>query len=171
MSITVQQLADGLNITVERLRQITGRDSLVPNMRVTPEYARELRDQVRDRTSETGKPASGLTLETYVPNPLVISAIEGAGEAIRRSERTLAEAVTAIFVVNAVTFDDLVAQGVAPFASSPGVMNEPSEAGANALADWVIDRVNAAMLQAVIRNAFGGGRNALIITKILSGDS
>lgn len=146
--ITVQELADELGITIERLGAITGLKHFAPEVKLSGEYATVVRAQVLDRTNEARKPTpSGLTLETYAPHVLANEALEAVVHYGNTNPTILLfrpeQMAPVIMIAQAVVLADLVDQGIAPYAQTPGVMAEVNSDAADALVDWVIEAINA----------------------------
>lgn len=129
--------------------------------------------------SETPEPvgteapkATGLTLETYAPHPLVETAIECAAHQISEAGKLgAAFAVRAtphiMTVASAVVLADLVAQGVAPYAEAPGMASEDSPEATGAIVDWVGKRVSAELMGNLLRSLRRGGRGESLIAFLM----
>lgn len=116
------------------------------------DLARNLRTEAEATPEPEAPAATGLTLETYDPSPIVIAAIDAAvrqtSESARYGVRTAAVVGTCCMTValNA-AMADLVEKGVAPYANGPGVYAEPNIEAAEALSEWVTKRATEVAIE------------------------
>jgi hypothetical protein len=180
MSITVQELADEFGVSIEVVENVTGLKSWSGKAMVSEEAADKARAELAragyHAKVETPEPvgteaprATGLTLETYAPHPLVEAAIECASHQITNAGRegvrvAIGIAGSVMTVASAVALADLVAQGVAPFAEAPGVYAEANGESAGVLAEWVSERISSLLMADLMASALRGrGRDSTII--------
>ena len=138
-----RDLADELNVTLERFAEILGLDPALMTGRefITGELVNEVRVSVRRAQARP----TGLTLDTYDPSPIVLAAISYSVKAIHSvpTPREALALMTPIMAVAAgVVLADLVEQGVAPYADGPGVQAEEiADEEYGALMEWLGPRL------------------------------
>lgn len=165
--ITVRELADELGVTPYALGQVANLHSWAEDATVPDDLAAHAREMLSGQASETPEPVptstpgdnpmvtamrehvakvnEPLTLENYEPHPFVDSAIDAliyvAGTSLGRKPEAQ---VSATFVVTGIILDDLITQGVTPFASEPGVCGEPDRDASTAITTWALARMHSA---------------------------
>lgn len=141
--ITVKELADELGITPYALGQLVNVTSWADDATVPNQLAEQARNRVEAFIRTHAPEPAPLTLDTYEPSWIVLAAIDAlvhvTGSPLGRTGE-----VAALFMTSAVVVADLVAQGVTPYATAPGVSAEPDRDASNAVITWVAKRANAA---------------------------
>jgi hypothetical protein len=145
--ITVKELADELGVTPYTLGQVVNLHSWAEDATVPAELATRAREmlagQTPEPTAQDAPPAEAvpLTLDNYVPDPLVDAAIDSflyvTGSKLGSTPKAQ---VAAMFVVSGIVFSDLVEQGVAPYATAPGEYDEPDRDASAAITQWIAKR-------------------------------
>lgn len=131
----------------------------------------EINKAADDEHAAASPAATGLTLETYDPSPIVIAAIDAAvhqtSESVRYGVQTAAVVGTCCITValNA-AMADLVEKGVAPYANGPGVYAEPNIEAAEALSEWVTKRATEVAIEQfmskIMNRAFSSDATSII---------
>ena len=135
--------------------------------------ARNLRTEAETQSTPEAPAATGLTLETYDPSPLVIAAIDAAVHQTSESSRygiATAAVVGActLTIATAVAMEDLVQKGVAPYADGPGVYAEPNREAIGALSTWTAQRAASAAVEQFVTTVMRrGGRGDTTIIALL----
>ena len=148
MSITVAALAAELDVNREALANYATLHTLDPDASIPDHIADRIRKGVAaeqaERSAESAQQATGLTLDTYEPSPLVDAAIDAMVHQTTQLANRPAIALVAVgplmVVAAAVALADLVEKGVAPFAEGPGIAAEPNREASAALTEWVSRR-------------------------------
>lgn len=156
--ITVKELADELGVTPFTLGQIVNLHSWAEDAKVPDELATRAREmlagQTPEPTTEDAAPAGAvpLTIDNYVPDPLVDAAIDAliyvTGTALGNTPKAQ---VSAMFVVTGIVLADLVEQGVVPYATKAGAAGEPSREASAALSTWVAQRASSAATRRIVK--------------------
>lgn len=164
--LTVRELADELGVTSYTLAQVVNLYTWEDNATVPDETADRAREMLAGQPEPSDDPmvtamrqaitepapAKAPALDTYEPSPIALTAIDALVRVIGSPLGNTPKAqVSAMFVATAVVLADLVAQGVAPYASAPGELVEADTAASTALTNWVARRASRVAAQELIR--------------------